>query len=187
MSLQSLREQALARTRTALLRRQVVLDEALDKAATEARQHATDARNRVVLHEVEQDRDEPGGRYSDAPEGGARLAALEAAAVDAEQAAEDAERDAATTSVHLVFRRISPDEYQQMITRHTAKDGEQFDMASFSTELAERCYLRCETPDREDMDISWRQAQDDMLSHGERERIYSDVISHNRQVVIHPS
>ena len=56
MSLQSLREQALARTRTALLRRQVVLDEALDKAATEARQHATDARNRVVLHEVEQDR-----------------------------------------------------------------------------------------------------------------------------------
>ena len=95
MSLQSLREQALARTRTALLRRQVVLDEALDKAATEARQHATDARNRVVLHEVEQDRDEPGGRYSDAPEGGARLAALEAAAVDAEQAAEDAERDAA--------------------------------------------------------------------------------------------
>ena len=53
--------------------------------------------------------------------------------------------------------------------------------------VADRCYLRCETPDAEDMDISWRQAQDDMLSHGERERLYSDVISHNRQVVIHPS
>lgn len=187
MSLQSLREQALARTKTALLRRQVVLDETLDEAATEARRRATDARNRVVLLDGDRERSEPvADRYGLALVD-SRRAGLEDSAVSAEKAADEAERDAAAASVHLVFRRISPDEYQQMITRHTAKDGEQFNMPAFSAELADRCYLRCETPDAEDMDISWRQAQDDMLSHGERERIYADVISHNRQVVIHPS
>lgn len=186
MSLQSLREQALARTRSALLRRQVVLDDSLDEAATEARQHATDARNRVALFDVDRERSEPvADRYGLAVVDSHRVS-LEDAAVAAEKAADEAERAAAAASVHLVFRRISPDEYQRMITRHT-KDGETFDMASFSAELADRCYLRCETPDAEDMDISWQQAQDDMLSHGERERLYSEVISHNRQVVIHPS
>ena len=190
MSLQQLRARALSRTADAILRRHIVLDDDLDKAATDARQRATDARNRVALYDVDRDRAEtqesPDSRYGAEPTD-ARRAALEGAASAAEHAAEAAEQTALAASVHLCFRRIPPDEYQALLFKHVAPDGEKLDLEKFKAALADHCYLRSETSDGEDLDITWQQAQTDMLSHGDREYLQNEVIAHNRQVVIHPS
>lgn len=191
MSLQQLRERALNRTRDAVLRRQIVLDAALEQQVAVAREHAVNARNQVVLYDKEQqDRAEheagPDSRYGAVP-ADARRAALEEAASDAETAAEVATQAALAASVHLVFKRIPPDEYQLMLFQHTAKDGEQLDVAKFKATLADTCYMRCETSDGEDMGITWQEAQAGMLSHGDLEYLQNEVIAHNRQVVIHPS
>lgn len=190
MSLQQLRARALNRTKDAIMRRQIVLDDALDKAATDARQRAVDARNRVALHDVDRERAEQqegsDSRYGAEPVD-TRRAALEAAADTAEQAAEAAEQEASAAAVHLLFRRVPPDEYQALLFKHVASDGEKLDLDAFKAALADLCYMRCESSDREDLDISWSQAQTEMLSHGDREYLQNEVVSHNRQVVIHPS
>lgn len=191
LSLQQLRERALTRTQDAVLRRQIVLDDTLEQQVTVAREHAVNARNRVALYDKEQqDRAEqetgPDNRYGAVPED-TRRAALEEAASDAETAAETAAQAALAASVHLVFKRLPPDEYQALLFQHIAKDGEQLDIEKFKSTLADVCYLRCESSDGEDLGITWQEAQTGMLSHGDREHLQNEVIAHNRQVVIHPS
>lgn len=190
MSLQQLRARALSRTKEAIMRRQIVLDDALDKAATDARQRATDARNRLALYDLDKERaepkDAPDDRYGAVPVD-ARRAALEETVSAAEQAVKMAEQDALAVSVHLVFKRIPPDEYQTLLFKHVAEDGEKLNLDTFKKALTELCYLRCESSDREDLDITWQQAQAYILSHGDREFLQNEVVTHNRQVVIHPS
>lgn len=186
MSLESLRARALSRNTDAVLRYRVGLDADLEKALDDANDVLAAAKNTLALHKVEQqdpDRQAgPDNRYGAAP---VTRAGLEEAASAAAVAAEQAERDALAVSVHLLFKRIPPDEYQALIFRHTT--GDNFDMQAFPAELAEVCYLRCESDDGENVTLTWQQICTDVVNHGEREALHAAVVTHNREVVIHPS
>ena len=178
MSVQDLRERALARTSSAMLKRRIPLDDALEETYTNTKDALEEAR-----------REEPQaseGRYSDAPPS----VAGEKAVVLVEQLESELEKAKKATydaSVWVVFKRLPAPEYQALLFRNTTEDGDQLNLQAFVKDVLDQSFLRVEGSDGADLKISLAEARESLLTHGEIDTLQSALIEHNRRVVLDPS
>lgn len=154
MGVADLRARALTRTRDAVLRLSLCLDEALiaelqqaSAAYAQARAHGED----------------------DPDVDSAEVAAIEVARL--QDLAEDA-------TIVLTFRRLDPAGYDQLVHDHST-DG-QVDPAGFYPALCRACYLSASSIDGEFLELSWDDLEGRVLSHGDRDHLSTAVLTHNR-------
>lgn len=109
-----------------------------------------------------------------------------AALADAEKALESWQDSADAQSVVLVFRRLDPDAYQELVEENI-KDGA-LDSAGFHEALAGACYEAVETAEGEKIDppLTWPDLKTSALSHGDREAVFNHVREFNRTPAVVP-
>jgi len=86
------------------------------------------------------------------------------------------------STVDLVFRIMSPAEYQDLVNQHTK--GDRIDGRSFGTALCTACFQRAEQ-NGETVDLAWPDLVDAM-SFGELDSIQMQVLTANRGQVATP-
>ena len=180
MSLADLRERALRRTEDSILRESLCLDEQLAEQITSLAVQLDQlrARREAVLAEMH---DNPGDR---------RLAANPVAQVDAEIRARDAElqkaRDAADeATIVVVFRRLVPSRYEEIV-QASRDDNGQVDTQKALPALCTEAYVRTTSMDGDDLDLTWTDLVEKVLSHGDRDMLETAVLNHNRSSVVLP-
>ncbi len=180
MSLAELRERALNRTEDAILRESLCLDEQLaDQITTLAvRLDQLRERRESVLAEM---KDNPGDR---------RLSSNPVAQVDAEIKACDAElqhvrANADKETIVVVFRRLVPTRYEEIV-QSCLDDNSQVDSKKALPILCTESYLRTTSIDGEDLEFTWQDLVEKVLSHGDRDRLEVAVLNHNRSSVVLP-
>ena len=180
MSLAELRNRALNRTEDAILRESLCLDEQLaDQIATLAvRLDQLRERRESVLAEM---KDNPGDR---------RLSSNPVAQVDAEIKACDAELqqvrgNADEETIVVVFRRLVPTRYEEIV-QSCLDDNGQIDSKKALPILCTESYLRTTSIDGEDLEFTWTDLVEKVLSHGDRDRLEVAVLNHNRSSVVLP-
>ena len=180
MSLADLRERALRRTEDSILREALCLDEDLAEQITSlaVRIDQLHSRREAVLAEM---KDNPGDR---------RLSSNPVADVDADIRACDAElqkaRDRADeATIVVVFRRLVPTRYEQIIQSCRGDDG-QVDTQQALPALCSEAYIRTTTIGGEYLELTWPDLVEKVLSHGDRDMLETAVLNHNRSSVVLP-
>lgn len=97
-----------------------------------------------------------------------------AAAEAALQAAEDA---AAGDVIVLVWRRLDPDAYDDLMRAHMT--GGRLDLVRFYPALIEACWHRAESADGQDVGLSWLEARG-LLNNADRDAAQVGVLNLNR-------
>lgn len=180
MSLAELRERALTRTEDAVLRESLCLDEDLADQITTLTMRLDQLRERRerVLADM---KDNPGDR---------RLATNPVAQVDDDIKACDAELERARAAaddatIVVVFRRLVPTRYEEII-QSCLDDNGQIDSKKALPILCTESYLRATSIDGEDLEFTWTDLVEKVLSHGDRDHLEVAVLNHNRSSVVLP-
>lgn len=98
--------------------------------------------------------------------------------VEAAEAALQAAEDAASGDVLvLVWRRLSPDAYDETLAAHMT--GGRLDMTTAYPALVEACWHRAESADCEDVGLSWPQARA-LLNNADTDVVTVGVLNLNR-------
>ena len=192
----SLRDRFLGRTAAAREQFDVILDEDLAEAVDSAQSAVDTIESRITLLE-QQRRDLLAAAHRARKSGATPTNPVED--IDktltesrAELGAAQKELDAATAkarpeTVRIVFRRIAPDRYNELVASSRNDDGD-LDLVRFRGPLLAEAYVATVNPATgDDLGVSWDEARAGGVTDGDMDRMFSGVLMLCRKSSTHPS